>query len=88
MSTEPSQEYQEGLWWEFLTSLEHAKARAYESPYGLRSVEDIATDPHRLAVSKEVDRSRAFLRASLKGLRENHRKLREAVDSYDEAQDS
>lgn len=88
MSIEPSQQHQEGLWWEFLSSLEEAKDRAYESPYGLRNVEDIATDPHRLAVSKEVDRSRAFLRASLKGLRENRARLREAVDSYDEAQDS
>lgn len=84
MSTDPSQQHTEGLWWEFLTSLEDGKARAY----GLRNVEDIATDPHRIAVSKEVDRSRAFLRASLKGLRENNRKLREAIDSYDEAQDS
>lgn len=85
MSTDPSQR---GLWWEFLTALEEAKDRAYESPYGLRNVEDIATDPHRLAVSKEADRSSAFLRASLKGLRENQSRLREAIDSYDEAQDS
>lgn len=88
MSTDPSRQHQEGLWWDFLSGLEEATDRAYESPYGLRSVEDIATDPHRLAVSEEVDRSKAFLRASLKGLREHKARLREAVDSYDEAQDS
>lgn len=77
-----------GLWREFLLLLLDAEARSQESPYGVRSVADVAVDPNRIAVSDELRSGKGFLRFTRKELRDRIERLQQVIADYDDAQDA